>query len=102
MNSPDRNLHLMQAATSLGLAHAEALSMDAERDRLQACADEHRADHMPRPEYLTIRDEMIDGCYEVMELDNEEIIEVGREYGLTLPELVARLELFLVWARAEK
>ena len=87
-------------ADSLALAHAEALEM--ERERLQACADRHRADNLPRPEYLTLRDELLDGGWEVVELDNEVIVDLGREYGLTLPQLVARLDLFLVWAREKK
>lgn len=67
------------------------MEAEAERLRLQAAADQHRADaRLPEFEY------------EVQELDNETIAEMGAEYGLSLPELVARLKFFIEWAQDEQ
>lgn len=83
---------------------AARMADEAERDRLQALADQHLADERTElipPESFSIIDAMVDS-YEVTELDNETIIDMGREYGLELPELATRLEQFVIWAREQQ
>lgn len=81
-------------ADSLALAHAEEME-DAERDRLQGCADRHLLESRES----VMRINAIE--FEVVEMDNEAIVDFGAEYGLELPELVARLRFFIEYAEGK-
>lgn len=93
---------------------AEALEMNAEFDAAIARLDAVEVPAFTEPADLARCNGMVadlradaslaayvDAGLDDPELTDEEIIEFGREVGLGLAELVARLEAFTVYARAE-
>ncbi len=81
----------MNAITEISKHFTEA----ANRQRLQVAADQHLSDNLPRPESACARDARIDDGEEEGPSD-EDIIEFGVEWNLSLPELLTRLERFVV------
>lgn len=63
----------------------------AELRRLQGCANQHLADNLPRPEYVTERDALIDAGVD-LELEDDEIVNfVAEEFGMSKADAIDRL-----------
>jgi hypothetical protein len=113
-----------EAAVKLDVDHAEAIEMNALVDaaavRMDASAGgpfTSEADlarctatvqvmlangpRLPSPESFSEHDAMIDADLDQGEVTDEELITMGSEWGMSLPEWVGRLEKFCVHARAE-